>query len=269
MVRRPGRELGRAGVDGLVDRPDAQRVPHPADHVARACRAACRSGRRRSRAASRGAAAPGSARRPRATSTATSLISSSWSTNHGSMAVASKISSGVAPARSASITLRSRPSCGVRICSSSAALSRSTHSLRQSNGAFLSSRRPQRLLQRLGEVAADRHRLADRLHVRGQRRVGGRELLEREPRHLDHDVVEGRLERRRGLAGDVVGDLVEGVADRDLGGDLGDREAGRLRRQRAGAGHPRVHLDDDQPAVARGRPRTGCCSRRCPRRPSG
>ena len=37
------------------------------------------------------------------------------------------------------MTSRSRPSCGVRICSSSAALSSSTHSLRQSNGAFLSS----------------------------------------------------------------------------------------------------------------------------------
>ena len=118
----------------------------------------------------------------------------------------------------------------------------------------LALQRPQRLLQRLGEVAADRHRLADRLHVRGQRRVGARELLEREPRHLHHDVVERRLERRGralpvGPDGDVVGDLVEGVADRDLGRDLRDREAGGLRRQRARARDPRVHLDDDDPAV--------------------
>ena len=79
-----------------------------------------------------------------------------------------------------------------------------------------------------------------------------RELLEREPRHLDHDVVERRLERRRRLAGDVVGDLVEGVADRELGGDLRDREAGRLRRQRRRARHPRVHLDDDHAGRRRG-----------------
>ena len=65
------------------------------------------------------------------------------------------------------------------------------------DGALL-LQRAQRLLQRLGEVAADRHRLADRLHVRGQRRVGARELLEREPRHLHHDVVERRLEAAPG-----------------------------------------------------------------------
>ena len=45
--------------------------------------------------------------------------------------------------------------------------------------------------------------------------------------------------------GDVVGELVEGVADGELGRDLGDREAGRLRGQRRGARDPRVHLDDD------------------------
>ena len=46
-------------------------------------------------------------------------------------------------------------------------------------------------------------------------------------------------------ARDVVGDLVEPVADREPRGDLGDREAGRLRGQRGGARHARVHLDDD------------------------
>ena len=68
-------------------------------------------------------------------SVATSLMSASWSTNHGSMAVASKTSSGVAPARMASMTTLSRPSCGCRAASSSASLSSSTHSLAQSNSA--------------------------------------------------------------------------------------------------------------------------------------
>ena len=66
------------------------------------------------------------------TAAATSLISASWSTNQGSIAVASKISSGVAPARIASMTSLSRPSWGRAICSSSASLSSSTHSWCQS-----------------------------------------------------------------------------------------------------------------------------------------
>ena len=33
VVRRGRGELGGAGVDGLVDRADAERVPDPADHV--------------------------------------------------------------------------------------------------------------------------------------------------------------------------------------------------------------------------------------------
>ena len=109
--------------------------------------------------------------------------------------------------------------------------------------------RPHHLAQCLDEVAAQRHRLADRLHRGRQRGIGAGELLEREPRRLDDDVVESRLEAGRGFLGDVVEDLVEGVADRELGGDLGDREASRLGRQRRGARHPRVHLDHDEPAV--------------------
>src|SRR4029079_6026829 len=78
---------------------------------------------------------------------------------------------------------------------------------------------------------------------------GGRELLEREPRHLDDDVVEGRLERRARVAGEFVGHVFERVADGHLRGDLGDREPGRLGGQRARPRHARVHLDDDDPAV--------------------
>ena len=56
-------------------------------------------------------------------------------------------------------------------------------------------------------------------------RVGRREFLEREARNLDDDVVDRRLERGRRLAaGDVVLELVERVADRELRGDLRDRE---------------------------------------------
>ena len=81
---------------------------------------------------------------------------------------------------------------------------------------------------------------------------GAGEFLERKARNLGDDVVDGRLERgRRRAAGDVVGDFIQRVADRELGGDLGDRKAGRLGGQRRGARHPRVHLDHDHAAVGR------------------
>ena len=62
--------------------------------------------------------------------------------------------------------------------------------------------------------------------------------------HLDHDVVEHRLERGGGGLGDVVGQLVEPVAHGQLGPDPGDRKAGGLGRERRGARDPRIHLDD-------------------------
>ncbi len=83
----------------------------------------------------------------------------------------------------------------------------------------------QAFLQRLGEAAADRHRLAHRLHRGGEQGRGAGEFLEGEARDLDNHVVDGRLERRRRRRGDVVVQLVQRVADGQLGGDLGDRES--------------------------------------------
>ena len=104
---------------------------------------------------------------------------------------------------------------------------------------------PQRLVECLGKVSSQSHRLPHGLHGGGQTAVGEWELLEREPGHLHHDVVEGGFKRRGCHPGDVVGDLVESVAQRQFGGNFRDRKPGCLRRQRAGAGHPRVHFDDD------------------------
>jgi hypothetical protein len=110
----------------------------------------------------------------------------------------------------------------------------------------------QRLLEAFLEGAADGHHLAHALHLRGQVRVGGGELLEREARDLGDDVVDAGLEaRRRGAAGDVVAQFVQRVAHGQLGRHLGDREAGGLGRQRRRARHARVHLDDDHAAVLR------------------
>src|SRR2546422_2253566 len=107
------------------------------------------------------------------------------------------------------------------------------------------------LLQGFLERAPDGHDLPHRLHLRGQNGIGLRELLEREPRDLHHDIVDARLEGGHRHARDVVGDLVQGVADGEFGRDLRDGEPRRLRRQGGAAGDPWVHLDDDQVAVHR------------------
>ena len=123
---------------------------------------------------------------------------------------------------------------------------------REQAAALAELERAHGLEERFLERAADRHRLAHRLHLRRQRAVGLRELLEVPARELDDDVVDGRLERGRRQPRDVVRDLVEVIAERELGGDLRDREAGGLRRQRRRPRHARVHLDGDDAAVLPG-----------------
>ena len=103
--------------------------------------------------------------------------------------------------------------------------------------------RAKRLQERLAERAADPHRLTHRLHLRPEGPVGTGKLLEREARRLDDHVVESWLEARRSRPGQVVRDLVERVADRELGRDLRDRVPGRLRRERRRPGDARVELD--------------------------
>ncbi len=110
---------------------------------------------------------------------------------------------------------------------------------------------PDRLLQRLLEGPTDRHALAHRLHLGGEGLVGLGELLEGPAGHLHHDVVDRRLETRRGGPGDVVAEFVEGVSHRQLRGDPRDRKSGGLRSERGTPGHPRIHLDHDHVAVRR------------------
>ena len=108
----------------------------------------------------------------------------------------------------------------------------------------------QRLLHRFLERPADRHRLADRFHLRGQAGVRAGKFLEREARNLGDHIIDGRLERgRRRPTRDVVLEFIEGIADRELRGDLRDRKSGRLRCERRRARNARVHLDDQDPSV--------------------
>ena len=91
---------------------------------------------------------------------------------------------------------------------------------------------PERLVQRRAERPVDGHHLARGLHLAAERPVGGRELVEREARQLDDDVVERGLEGGDGRAGHDVRDLGEPAPDRDLGRDPGDRVARGLARER-------------------------------------
>src|SRR5260221_3459396 len=111
--------------------------------------------------------------------------------------------------------------------------------------------RPDPLHERFLERAADRHRLADRLHLRRQRAIGLRELLEVPARNLDDDVVDRRLEGRGSEPRDVVRDLVQVVAKSELCGNLRDRETGGFRRERRRSRHARIHLDHGHSAVRR------------------
>jgi len=111
--------------------------------------------------------------------------------------------------------------------------------------------RSDRLLKALLESTPDGHDFADRLHLRRQRRIGGGEFLEGESWNLRHDIIDRRLEARRRFARNVVGNFIERVAHRQLRGDLGDRETGRLRSQSRRAGNAWVHLDHDERSVLR------------------
>ena len=239
VVRRERGELGRAGVDGLVGDAHAGREARGAHRRASVDAPEVRElARRRSRAASPAASRRASSRRSRlaASRSRSSTIWRIWSRNHGSMPVTSCRRSTDTNRRSAASSRKMRSGVGTAAArtsssSPSASSSRSAGSQLRPQPAGLE--RAQRLLQRLGERAADRHHLADRLHLRAEHRRRARQLLERPARDLGDDVVDGRLERRRRLAGDVVAHLVEPVADRELGRDLRDREAGRLARERA------------------------------------
>ena len=82
------------------------------------------------------------------------------------------------------------------------------------------------LLKCFGEVTAQRHCLTHRFHGGGEGWISGGELLERETRHLNDHIVEGRLERCGCLLGNIVRNLIQGVAQREFSCDLSDREPG-------------------------------------------
>ena len=108
----------------------------------------------------------------------------------------------------------------------------------------------QGFLEGLLEGATNRHHFAHGLHLGGQTAISRREFLERETWNLGDHVVDARLKTRgRCTTGNLVTQLVQGIANCQLGGDFGNRKARRLRRQRRRTRDARVHFDHDHATV--------------------
>ena len=107
-----------------------------------------------------------------------------------------------------------------------------------------------RLLQSLLKGSAHSHGLADRLHAGGQNAAGALELDEGKARNLDHAVVDGRLKGSRSCLGDVVGNLIQRVANRKQRSHLCNGEASCLGSQRRRTTDARVHLNNNDAAVS-------------------
>ena len=103
---------------------------------------------------------------------------------------------------------------------------------------------PHRFLDDLRKRTANRHHLADTLHFSAD--AGGRavEFAEIPARKLANYIVHRRFKESRGAARDAIRNLGERVAQRQLGGDVSERVAGRLARQRTRPRKPGVNLDD-------------------------
>ena len=173
-VRRLRGELGGAGVDRLVDRADAERVPHLADDVLAQARGSRRSAASEKPCRLASASSSGSSSLGRGQLVGDLLDQEELVDEPrvdlrgledllGGGARADGLHDGVDPA----VGGHARPR------RSSSALSPGVAG--EGELAALLLQRAQRLLQRLGEVAADGHGLADRLHGGGEggsRRTG-------------------------------------------------------------------------------------------------
>jgi len=98
---------------------------------------------------------------------------------------------------------------------------------------------------------ANRHSFAHRLHGSGQTIFGIREFLKGPSGHLDHTVINGRFKRGKGLAGNVVGNLIQRITNGEFGGYLGNGKSRGLGCQCRASRYPRIHLNDHHLPVFR------------------
>ena len=89
----------------------------------------------------------------------------------------------------------------------------------------------------------DRHDLSRRLHLGPEKMLRRPELVEGESRHLYDTVVQGRLKGGVAHSRDLISDLIQRVAERELRRYPRDGIARRLRGERRGTGDAGIDLD--------------------------
>ena len=94
------------------------------------------------------------------------------------------------------------------------------------------------------KAAVEGHDFARSLHLRAQGLVGEGEFFKRPAREFDDAIVEGRFEAGRRLARNGIGDLVQGQARSDFGGNFGDRIARRFGSQGRRTADTGIDFDD-------------------------
>ena len=94
------------------------------------------------------------------------------------------------------------------------------------------------------KAGSNSHHLTGGLHLGAQLPAGTGKLIKGPFGQLHNHIVQGGLKAGAGLAGDLVLDLRQGVAQGNAGADLGNGVAGGLGGQGGGAGHTGVHLND-------------------------
>ena len=116
-------------------------------------------------------------------------------------------------------------------------------------GVHMLLQRTDSLHQRRLEGAGYGHHLPGGLHLCAEPAVGGAELIEGEPGHLDHAVVQHGLEGGPGHPGHGVVYLIQVIAQGYPGGNLGYGVSGGLGGQGRGARHSGVDLYDTVAAI--------------------
>ena len=104
-------------------------------------------------------------------------------------------------------------------------------------------RSPDGLHQSHLKGGGDGHDLAGGFHLGAQLPAGTGEFVKGPLGNLHHHIVQGGLKAGAGFAGDVVGNLIQGVAQGNPGADLGDGVARGFGSQGRGPGHPGVDLN--------------------------